>query len=218
GSDRGTIEGDGQSIVPSCAGDAERIDPEAAAVGIDAVAEGVAEAVITVAAEQGVVAGTTDQDVIASTAIDRVVANAAEQLVVAVATNDRVVARAAIDGVIANPGTAIEYVVAGRAGDAVATGATDRVLNRYQHILDWCRRRPTLRRPGRQRDEHGIRFTKVGDGIVTGTAGQGVDAQPADECVVAGATREDVVKAIPDQGVGARAAGDVLDASDGCKA
>ena len=115
-------------------------------------------------------------------------------------------------------GTAIEYVVARRAGDAVAAQAADHVLERDQHILDRGRGGATLRRPRRQRDEQGIRLADVGDGIVTGTAGQGVDAQSTNEHVVAGATRERVIKAIADQRIGPSATGDVLDAGDGGEA
>ena len=67
-------------------------------------------------------------------------------------------------------------------------------------------------------DEQGIRLAGVRDGIVTCTAGQGVDAQSTDERVVAVATGERVGEAIADQRIGPSAAGDVLDAGDGGEA
>ena len=179
--DRGAIEDHAQGIVAGGAGDAERIGSGAAAVGVDAVAEGVAEAVVAVAA-QAAYRCRLPPTIVSLPAPPSIEsgANAAEQLVVTVSTKEGVVARATVDAVVAEAGTAIEHVVARRAGDAVAAQTADHVLERHQHVLDRGRGGATLGRPGGEIDDQGIRLADVGDGIGTGTAGQGVDAQSTD--------------------------------------
>src|SRR5262249_12003198 len=122
------------------------------------------------------------------------------------------------DAVVADAGTAIEQVIARRAGDAVAAQPADDVFDRNEHIVDRGRGGAALGRAGGKRDEQGICLANVGDSIDACTAGQGVDAQSTAEGVVAGCTREGVTKPIADQRIGTRATGYVFDAGEGGKA